>query len=1247
MDPHLLQMAFLPLLIFASSFSTNAYLLGKQIEQILWLAVPGVAMGIFLTGLFIYFMLPYDWNWNSSLLLGSIVSATDPVSVVSILKELGAPEKVATLIEGESLFNDGTAIVAFDLCLQAALGKNRSPGQYIAYGARLSLGGPAMGVLGGIIGCYFLSSVFNDPVSEVMVTLLLSYATYTVCETEARVSGVLAVVFLGLWLSFYGRGKISPRVMPSLDNFWVMLQFMANTIIFFVTGLIVAGQGFLTPSNKIRPCDWGYMISLYLWLTLVRFLIILFSWPIFQFGQYGVTWQEILVMSHAGLRGAVSLILALIVQGMDGIDERIGEKMTFYTSGIVVLTLTINGLTAKLLVKRLGMNSTSDAHKDVFHHAVNGIEAKLESDEKELMKDPFLVNVNWATVWRYIPVLTPEGLWRRISLGHIKLSREEVKDVRRHYELHNLHLKNLKRMSSSHQISNSRQNSIGHLPSSNSVDFSFVLRDVKDDIDLSEQQARTLSVTARLMPTTSSRFWRHSARWRYSHLPPPLRILWFDILKTFEYDPGMIGEGNTTHIDDFFNKYSLAGEKEPPREWDFDEVAKRAAADGAVVVPTKEVEEVERDEHSHIFDLLKDPVKSGALLDSHRSLHGRRPKCTMGSSLHSKSPHSSTRHNSVNALLDIEEIKEARMRFLSALKAAYLSQFQHGQLVGNVYTMLQSSVLEIEHKVDQRGTISTSSLLERVKNAAFLQESTILRWFNWWPARLPIIGIVSDRVFHFLSIVWNMQTAYDSVNLNDLYGNCAFALDIVKSEVDIQVANCKQAVENICKAAPFMSRAFKTKFAARIFLFRYQQHLNDLHMSGHILESEAEVVSEMITRSVVAISNHPVTEGLPKLLDVCRSIECLHTLSAYEIRKLIENEALIEQKIVGSQVLIRKGSTECSNGHKGWYYLIRGCVVRTVPLDLAQCDGREHDVIDESSKEGNKDVVPPSLDEVADSISSSRRMMGASYTSHSGTTRNVFSKLKARPVTPTISSEHYLGLLFGISDALFMRPQHAGYHTKEAFTHLVFFDLHKMLSMADSIPSLKQGLWRTVGAHALRHSPQYCTFTLRSLHKLLHDSFFHEVPAGSYPIECYLPGGSSAVILRGTVNIFEGSMLKITKFDRLEKGREKPFPSRESLSHSASHLLTPKLLGTMKLPTQHVNACKTEHPKILEAIDAPLLAECRVNDKDTGEILHVHPTAKSSVHSSGALFFIVNPNEIRVAHHETTVLRRVESFESV
>ena len=113
--PHTMLAVFLPALVFESAFSLEWHTFRRCATQVLWLAGPGVLMGTALVGALLKATLPYDWGWGSSLMLGSILSATDPVAVVALLKEVGASKRLGHIIEGESLVNDGTAIVVFSL----------------------------------------------------------------------------------------------------------------------------------------------------------------------------------------------------------------------------------------------------------------------------------------------------------------------------------------------------------------------------------------------------------------------------------------------------------------------------------------------------------------------------------------------------------------------------------------------------------------------------------------------------------------------------------------------------------------------------------------------------------------------------------------------------------------------------------------------------------------------------------------------------------------------------------------------------------------------------------------------------------------------------------------------------------------------------------------------------------------------------------------------------------------------------
>ncbi|CAN0216155.1 unnamed protein product, partial [Discosporangium mesarthrocarpum] len=151
----------------------------------------------------------------------------------------GVSEKLGTLIEGESLFNDGSAIVIFEVFLEAVEGKERTVGEIIDFGARLALGGPAIGIALGVIASLVLGFVVNDALTEITLTVVMAFSTFALCEsTKIKVSGVLGLVLLGVVMSYYGRPRVSSSVLPSLNDFWHILEYFANTTIFFLSGIL-------------------------------------------------------------------------------------------------------------------------------------------------------------------------------------------------------------------------------------------------------------------------------------------------------------------------------------------------------------------------------------------------------------------------------------------------------------------------------------------------------------------------------------------------------------------------------------------------------------------------------------------------------------------------------------------------------------------------------------------------------------------------------------------------------------------------------------------------------------------------------------------------------------------------------------------------------------------------------------------------------------------------------------------------
>jgi NhaP-type Na+/H+ or K+/H+ antiporter len=173
-------------------------------------------------------------------LYGSIISATDPVAVVCLLKELGASRRLATLIEGESLLNDGTAMVVFLVLLAIAEGEEASIGGIIAQFIRLALGGPAIGLIAGVVVSFMLSRIHNNFVLEVNTTIFASYLLFFLTEnTEIHVSGILAIVAFGLYMSNIGKTRISTESEHAVHHVWGFIGFVAETVIFILTGLIM------------------------------------------------------------------------------------------------------------------------------------------------------------------------------------------------------------------------------------------------------------------------------------------------------------------------------------------------------------------------------------------------------------------------------------------------------------------------------------------------------------------------------------------------------------------------------------------------------------------------------------------------------------------------------------------------------------------------------------------------------------------------------------------------------------------------------------------------------------------------------------------------------------------------------------------------------------------------------------------------------------------------------------------------
>ena len=225
-DPHTMLYVFLPPLIFESAFSIEWHLFKKTAWQCLLLAGPGLLLASGMTALPINVLMYKDWSFEASLLLGTVLSATDPVAVVALLKELGAKKSLATLIEGESLMNDGTAMVIFNVVFPAlklvrysaaARGDMEyspwSPSALSVAGefVKMAFGGALWGLICGILMATWHNACFNRPLVEIAISFAAAFATFFVAEFYLGVSGVLGVGAYGVYMGCVGRTSISPE----------------------------------------------------------------------------------------------------------------------------------------------------------------------------------------------------------------------------------------------------------------------------------------------------------------------------------------------------------------------------------------------------------------------------------------------------------------------------------------------------------------------------------------------------------------------------------------------------------------------------------------------------------------------------------------------------------------------------------------------------------------------------------------------------------------------------------------------------------------------------------------------------------------------------------------------------------------------------------------------------------------------------------------------------------------------------
>jgi CPA1 family monovalent cation:H+ antiporter len=367
LTPDVSLVVFLPALLFEGSLKIRFTQLRASIAPICLLATIGVLAATLISGLAVHWALGIPIL--VAMVFGAIVSATDPISVLAMFKDMAVDKRLAITVEGESLFNDGTAVVMYGIFFGAVVRSHFG----IAAGIRDFVvevaGGAAVGLFLGYIFSKLTHRV-DDPEVEITLTTVLAYGSYLMAQS-LHLSGVIATVAAGLTLGNLGiRTGMNSRTRIALWSFWEYVSFFINSILFLLIGL------------QVRVIDlfhmWRGMLLTIAAVLVARALIVYGLIPIGNLfsARIPFRWQHVMVWG--GLRGALSLALVLSI----GQRFPYRDQLLTMTFGVVAFTIIVQGITMKPLIDWLGIgehNEDDYSRARVSQRAISSALSELEN----------------------------------------------------------------------------------------------------------------------------------------------------------------------------------------------------------------------------------------------------------------------------------------------------------------------------------------------------------------------------------------------------------------------------------------------------------------------------------------------------------------------------------------------------------------------------------------------------------------------------------------------------------------------------------------------------------------------------------------------------------------------------------------------------------------------------------------------------------------------------------------------------
>lgn len=370
LTPDLVLFLFLPALIFESAINLDARLLMKDLAPVLILAIPAMLISAGLIGLGLWFI--RDFNIIYALLFGALISATDPVAVIALFRELGAPQRLTVLVEGESLLNDATAIVFFNILLGLAITEQfgiTDIGLAILEFFRVFLGGLFVGAIIGIVLSELLFRIRAGMSSYLIMSIVLAYSSFVIAEHIMHVSGVMAVVAAAIALGIFGVSRIPQSEKEIMDETWDVIVLVCNSLLFLLVGLSVDIPQLYSHIDSI-------IVAVFLVLgaraagvySMVPATIRIFNLPHVSMGERHIMWW-------GGLKGGLAIAIVLSIP----IDMPGRDTILYITLGVVLFSLLVNASTVRSLMEKLGFDKFTGEEVAELKHGL--IQSQQHADQ--------------------------------------------------------------------------------------------------------------------------------------------------------------------------------------------------------------------------------------------------------------------------------------------------------------------------------------------------------------------------------------------------------------------------------------------------------------------------------------------------------------------------------------------------------------------------------------------------------------------------------------------------------------------------------------------------------------------------------------------------------------------------------------------------------------------------------------------------------------------------------------------------